>query len=258
MISITSNTLLILLCIDIIDLIFQEMYNKMAYVVTKKGNFMCEKNTDTSLKQQVHDALIADIINGVYSGSTILTEKFLMEKYNVSRAPIREALTQLTATLILTSIPRQGYKICQPTAEEIYEIVKFRSSLECSFLRNLSAGIDREWIQELRTNCMKYTNCEPGDFIGKWHLNCDFHLKLFSVYGNRYAYKQLQDALNIQTIYFIQKKQYASMDLHMALIDYIEKNELSIAETILKADIENLLIPTAAPIDNNNYRKEGD
>ena len=214
---------------------------------------MCEKNSDTSLKQQVHDALIADIINGVYSGSTILTEKFLMEKYCVSRAPIREALTQLTATLILTSIPRQGYKICQPTADEIYEIVKFRSSLECSFLRNFSAEFDSAWIQELRTICMNYTNCGPSDFIGKWHLNCDFHLKLFSIYGNRYAYKQLQDSLYIQTIYFIQKKQYASMDLHMALIDYIEKNELSIAETILKADIENLLIPTVAPIDNSNY-----
>ncbi|OYP34620.1 GntR family transcriptional regulator, partial [Lachnotalea glycerini] len=42
---------------------------------------MCEKNSDTSLKQQVHDALISDIIKGVYSGETILTEKFLMEKY---------------------------------------------------------------------------------------------------------------------------------------------------------------------------------
>ncbi len=253
MISLLYSILLIILYPVIIDLIFQEMYNEETYVATKRGIHMCEKNSDTSLKQQVHDALITDIINGVYSGSTILTEKFLMEKYNVSRAPIREALTQLTTTLILTSIPRQGYKICQPTAEEIYEIVKFRSSLECSFLRNLTAGIDREWIKELRTTCINYTNCGPNDFIGKWHLNCDFHLKLFSVYGNRYAYKQLQDALNIQTIYFIQKKQYASMDLHMALIDYIEKNELSIAETILKADIENLLIPTAAPIDNSNY-----
>ncbi len=251
MISTIWIILLIILYPVNIDLILQEMYNKRTYVATNRGIQMCEKNSDTSLKQQVHDALITDIINGVYSGSTILTEKFLMEKYNVSRAPIREALTQLTTTLILTSIPRQGYKICQPTAEEIYEIVKFRSSLECSFLRNLSAGIDREWIQELRTICINYTNCGPSDFIGKWHLNCDFHLKLFSVYGNRYAYKQLQDALNIQTIYFIQKKQYASMDLHMALIDYIEKNELSIAETILKADIENLLIPTAAPIEGN-------
>jgi DNA-binding GntR family transcriptional regulator len=183
---------------------------------------MCEKNSDTSLKQQVHDALITDIINGVYSGDTILTEKFLMEKYNVSRAPIREALTQLTTTLILTSIPRQGYKIFQPSADEIYEIVKFRSSLECSFLHNFSTSIDSEWIQELRTICINYTNCAVNDFIGKWHLNCEFHLKLFSIYGNRYAYKQLQDALNIQTIYFIQKKQYASMDLHMAFTDYLE------------------------------------
>lgn len=210
---------------------------------------MYKKNSDTSLKQQVHDALITDIINGVYSGDTILTEKFLMEKYNVSRAPIREALTQLTTTLILTSIPRQGYRIVHPSADEIYEIVKFRSSLECSFLHNFSDCIDRELIQELRTICINYSNCAVNDCIGKWHLNCEFHKKVFSMYGNRYAYKQLQDALNIQTIYFSQKKQYASMDLHMAFIDYLEKKEISIAETILKADIENLLIPSVSTID---------
>ncbi|RDY31919.1 GntR family transcriptional regulator [Lachnotalea glycerini] len=213
---------------------------------------MCEKNSDTSLKQQVHDALISDIIKGVYSGETILTEKFLMEKYNVSRAPIREALTQLTTTQILISIPRQGYKIFQPSAEEIYEIVKFRSSLECSFLHNFSFCIVQDWINELRSICEEYMSCGEDNFIGRWHYNCMFHLKLFSIYGNRYAYKQLQDALNIQTIYFIQKKQYASMDLHMALVDYLEKKDIAIAETILKADIENLLIPSASSIDSSN------
>ena len=78
---------------------------------------MDKKNPDT-LKDQVYDALFSDIINGIYSTDTILTEKFLMEKYNVSRAPIREALSQLTGTLILSSIPRQGYKILQPSRQQ--------------------------------------------------------------------------------------------------------------------------------------------
>jgi DNA-binding GntR family transcriptional regulator len=213
---------------------------------------MGEKNLNT-LKNQVYDALFSDVINGVYTTDTILTEKFLMEKYSVSRAPIREALTQLTGTHILSSIPRQGYKILQPSEQQLLEITKFRSALECSFLESYCMYIDESSIKELRAICADYVNCPDNDFMTHWHYNCQFHLKLFSIYGNHYAYKLLKDALNIQTIFFVQKKHYATMDLHLALVDYLEKGEIATAMNILKADIENLLLSAVAPnpVDQN-------
>ena len=81
-----------------------------------------------------------------------------------------------------------------------------------------------------------------------WRYNRQFHLKLFSFYGNHYSYKLLADALNIQTIFFVQKKQYATMDLHLALLDYLEKGDITTTVTLLKADIENLLHPGNAPV----------
>jgi len=205
------------------------------------------RNTTDTLKDQVYNALLSDIINGVYPANTILTEKFLMEKYDVSRAPIREALTQLTATQILSSIPRQGYKILQPSRQQLLEIVKFRSALECSFLESNSNYIDETGIKELRAICEDYINCPTNDFMSHWHYNCQFHLKLFSIYGNHYAYKLLEDALNIQTIFFAQKTQSATMDLHLAFVDYLEKGDIATAITLLKADIENLLLLSTAP-----------
>jgi len=207
---------------------------------------MGEKTSNT-LKNQVYDALFSDIINGLYPANTILTEKFLMEKYNVSRAPIREALTQLTGTHILSSMPRQGYKIFQPNRQQLLEVIKFRSALESSFLESYSIYIDKSWTKELRAICEDFANCSTNDFMDRWRVNIQFHLKLFSVYGNHYAYKLLEDALNIQTIYFVQKKHYATMDLHLALVDYMEKGEMATAVTILKADIENLLLDAIAP-----------
>lgn len=215
---------------------------------------MNDRNFNT-LKNQVYDALFSDIINGVYPADTILTEKFLMEKYNVSRAPIREALTQLTGTHVLSSIPRQGYKILQPSEQQLLEIAKFRSALESSFLESYCIYINKSWIKELRNTCEDYANCPDNDFMAHWHYNCQFHLKLFSIYGNHYAYKLLEDALNIQTIFFVQKKHYATMDLHLALVDYLEKGEIATAVTILKADIENLLFPGNAPTPVNHDRK---
>ncbi|WPC44159.1 GntR family transcriptional regulator [Clostridium sp. JS66] len=215
---------------------------------------MGEKSLDT-LKNQIYNALFSDIINGIYPPDTILTEKFLMEKYGVSRAPIREALTQLIGTHILASIPRQGYKIIQPSSNKLLEITKFRSALECSFLENYCMYIDETSIKELKNICMGHTNCPDNDFMVRWNYNCQFHLKLFSIYGNHYAYKLLEDAMNIQTICFVQRKHYSRTSLHMVLIDYLERGEIEMAVNILKADIENLMIPDIVPVPINKDKK---
>jgi len=202
----------------------------------------------STLKEQVYDAIFSDIINGAYDIDIILTEKFLMEKYGVSRAPIREALTQLTGAHILVSIPRQGYKILQPSEEELYEIIKFRSALECSFLENYSMFINKDCIRELRKSCAEYSSCPAGDFMAHWHCNIQFHLKLFSMYGNHYAYRLLEEALNIQTIFFVQKKFGATMDLHLAFVDYLERGDIKTAVSLLRADIDRLLVPATPPV----------
>lgn len=200
-----------------------------------------------TLKKQVYDALFSDITNGVYSTDTILTEKFLMEKYNVSRAPIREALNQLSAIHILYSIPRQGYKISKLSGQQLFEIIKFRSALESSFLETYYTYIDEAWINELISANTDFVNCPKNDLVARWRYNCKFHLKLFSVYGNYYSYKLLEDAMNLQTIYFVQNKHFASADLHLAFIDYLKRGNIATALTILKADIEYLMPPNIFP-----------
>jgi len=205
----------------------------------------------TTLKTQVYDSLLSDIISGVYTVDTILTEKFLIEKYNVSRAPVREALVQMTANHILLSIPRQGYKIFRPTAKQLAEVMAFRSCLECYFLGNYFVNIEKSLIKELKKTSLDWNNCPKNDFMARWRCNTEFHLKLFSIYGNNYAYKLLEDALNIQTIAFIQANYPFTIDLHIAFVDYLEKGEIATAVAILKADIGNFLLPNSGhiPID---------
>ena len=72
---------------------------------------MTASKGNATLKGQVYDALFSDIINGTYPPDYVFTEKFLMEKYQVSRAPIREALISLVTQQVLESVPRQGYRI---------------------------------------------------------------------------------------------------------------------------------------------------
>ena len=61
------------------------------------------------------------------------------------------------------------------------------------------------------------------------------------MYGNDYAYQELKNALYIQQIYFVQTKHYGSIDLHLAVIDYLGKKDFAMAAKILQADIEELI-----------------
>ena len=45
----------------------------------------------------------------------------------------------------------------------------------------------------------------------------------------------------------MQKQHSASMDLHLALVDYLEKGEIKMAVSILKADIEHLMLSFSPP-----------
>ena len=194
-----------------------------------------------TLKDQVYECLFSDIIRGVYPQDMFLTEKSLMEKYQYSRAPIREALSQLTAKKFLISVPRHGYKIICPDKKLMMEIGNFRSILEPGFLTRYPEKIDAACIKSLREICSDYSAVPDDDYMGHWKYNCQFHMKIFSMYENPFAYEALDNALNIQTIYFIQSKHYATMDLHLAVIDYIEKKDICMAAKLLQADIENLV-----------------
>ena len=48
-----------------------------------------------TLKEQVYNQIFDDIAQGKYQANDILTESKLMEKYQVSKSPVREALIEL-------------------------------------------------------------------------------------------------------------------------------------------------------------------
>lgn len=104
---------------------------------------------DLSLKEKIHDSLFNDILDGTCQPETILHEKKLMDKFNVSRSPIREALIQLCSEGMLMNIPKRGYMVITMSKEDMKHLITFRQALECSYLQWFSSCITTKAIQEL-------------------------------------------------------------------------------------------------------------
>lgn len=202
-----------------------------------------------NLKEQIHDHLFSDIVNGVYSPGSILHEKTLMEKYSVSRAPIREALIQLCSEGVLCNFPKRGYEVTEISAGEIQNIICYRISLECGFMQQYGYYIDNELIEKLVEHVRLHQAHQSQGLtaLEHWQDNISFHLLLFSNYQNDYAYKRLQESMTTQTRFYAQKRSrqwrtpifYDADGLHVAIVDYLKQKNYSMASNILKADIED-------------------
>lgn len=83
-----------------------------------------------SLVHKVYEYLRDGIIEGDLPPGTRLLERELSERLDVSRIPIREALPQLEAEGLITTLPRRGSMVTQLTLRDIDELFSVRTSLE--------------------------------------------------------------------------------------------------------------------------------
>lgn len=200
-----------------------------------------------SISAQVHDSIIEDIFNNTYRPGQILTERSLIDAYGCSKTTVREALVALCQEHILRNIPRYGYEVLRIERSEITDILEFRYVLETGCLRRCFDTITPRHIlrlQELHRDC-----CDTESSRGLWEhwdANANFHLELIQLAGNRYAYRQLQDALDtlkrayVQYYWDKQKQVLSASDMknHEVLIAALRNKDLEAACSALGKDMK--------------------
>lgn len=200
----------------------------------------------TSLKQSVYKQLFSDILSGVYLPESVITEKELVERFGISKSPIREALIELCNEKIVRSIPRYGYEVLRITEKDIRDAKETRILVETGALSLYFDKITKEDISRLRDVLNIDANSEI-DILKHWERNSKFHLALMEIYGNQFLIDLLESTLNFMARAYVQyqynryqqmKFQGKSMN-HRKLLDAIEKGEKEEAIAILSADIGN-------------------
>lgn len=178
----------------------------------------------------------------------ILKEKDLSEKFGVSKAPVREALIELSKENIVKSIPRAGYRIVQFTGKDIFQATELRLILELSMLDTIIDSIRPESLQRLygemeKFNAIKRRGKVPLDVW--WNSNISFHVALNAEGGNSMLTGVLESALFrlwraiAQLFWSGNPEDYIDIepDNHIALLQAIEGKNNARAREILSEDI---------------------
>lgn len=206
---------------------------------------MIKKGNGKSLKEAIHDAEYHDILVGKYPINHIITERVLVEKYQVSKAPIREALVQLCSENMLKSIPRCGYQVVQITAREIEEGLSMRLLLELGALERTAKMITPSQLKELQANIDRSQEItENQDIFKHWFQNIGFHLLLCSLADNTLLYATLDQVLKYcsRGAYQYFNRTWAKDILtdasqHQLVVDHLSNGNLEEAKSALHEDI---------------------
>ena len=175
---------------------------------------------EEQLSKKIYRQLQTDILSRTIDERTILTENELAQKYNVSKAPVRDALHLLCAQGYLISYPRKGYLIRIYSNAEIRKIQQVRSHIERLSVMLAIQNASDDQINSLR----EYLKPQEPEIDPEKTYNYLFHLRLGEISGNEYVPAVLRELIHKICIAWIDSRY--DIDSHRAIIDaLLERNE---------------------------------
>ena len=104
--------------------------------------------TKKSLKSQAYNNIKEKIISCEYSPGMLLNEEILCETFNVSRTPIRDALSRLEQEGLITIWPKKGIIVSSLSISEVNNLFELRLLLEPYSIQNYGYTLDENVLMD--------------------------------------------------------------------------------------------------------------
>jgi DNA-binding GntR family transcriptional regulator len=135
-----------------------------------------------SLAAAVVERLRDQILNGKLREGEQLRQDAIAAEFQISRIPVREALSHLAAEGLITIVANRGAVVSALAPEEIEELFETRAVLECYMLRNAIPNFTAEDFRKAEEILKQYEqSLERDSEIKNWgEWNWSFHSTLYA------------------------------------------------------------------------------
>ena len=137
--------------------------------------------------------LQVDLLSGKLEPGARLTLRDLADRYDAGTIPLREALSRLSTSGFITVEDQKGFKVAELSPDDVRDIHKLRTELECMAIREAFECGTAQWEGDLiaahhvlarRQTALKG---QPLANDPEWEaLHCKFHLQLVSASQSRW------------------------------------------------------------------------
>lgn len=194
------------------------------------------------LREQVYETLEELIIDGTLPPGRRLLESELAAQLNVSRNPVREALTLLAHSGWVDLRPRLGAVVHEPTAKEVEDFFRVRTVLEEESARLAARNATGRNIAALRAVIERgVASVEADDEGATVAANADFHARVSRIADNEVLDEVLGLMKKRLRWYFApvaRQRGQASWDEHSELVDALQQRDENWAATVMRAHSE--------------------
>jgi DNA-binding GntR family transcriptional regulator len=137
------------------------------------------------MRDRIRDTLVGRILDGTYPAGTQLKELYLAREFDVSQAPIREALRELEGSGLVSSQRFRGTRVRGADFAEMRESYELRMMLETRSVV-LAAPYGAQLLEDLSEYLRNMdTAVKADDSEGYIDNSLRFHRRLVESSGNR-------------------------------------------------------------------------
>lgn len=212
---------------------------------------MTDNKGSTHTKRATYE-LRQRIVDGALPGGTRLYEVALAEELDISRTPVREAMSRLAEEGLLERARGGGFVVRSFTYHDVIDAIELRGVLEGTAARIAAErGISTEQAKEIRAVVDEIDTCfgaldTPADFDRYSELNAAFHTLLAELCGSPIIQRELD---RVKSLPFASPSAFVlgradsvaahralvvAQIQHRALVDAIESRESARAEALAR------------------------
>jgi DNA-binding GntR family transcriptional regulator len=138
-----------------------------------------------TFREHIAQRLRSAILSGELLPGAVLVETVLAEQFQVSRAPLREALRQLIEQGLVVTVPYTGTRVVQLTVDDVREIHSMRITLERFAFEQAWPRRDAHFRRELRRRQAVLTEAiDRGDDAASIAAELELHSLVYECCGH--------------------------------------------------------------------------
>jgi DNA-binding GntR family transcriptional regulator len=195
-----------------------------------------------SMQQEVVVAIRQAITSGRLKPGERLVEQTLSEELGVSRAPVREALRELTGEGLVVAVAHKGTTVVELTKDDILEIYRLRAALEPLAVERLIELGNPAHVADLRGIIAKLQAALPErEPITVASLDMRFHERMCELSGLtrlltawRGLGNQLRSYFTVADYFY---DDHSLVDNHEQIVRAIEDGDLDQAYEVVQRHI---------------------
>ncbi|HAS14244.1 MULTISPECIES: GntR family transcriptional regulator [Idiomarina] len=186
------------------------------------------------------------IVEGDIAAGSKISEPELARRFNVSRAPLREALARLERCHLIERIPNAGARVVTLSPEGLISLYQIREELEGLACRLAAEQMPENEIDELRQLLDKHLETQrvrEGESYYQEAGDLDFHYRIILGSKNQYLINMLCDELYyLVRMYRVQMgmngpRVSRAFDEHKAIINAIANRDGELADLLMRRHI---------------------